>query len=148
VINAVDYDLGRNGIVYFDNDTADFHVSTGKRGAGNRGNMYRNDGVDIAMDSSSTNDFIVTNIENEEWLQYTVFPSAKGSYTLRFNCLAKGQEGKFSVSVNGNIYHAIVPKSDTWEMVEVLDVDLPKGQTIIRVIVEIGGFDFKSIQFK
>ena len=46
VLKAVDYDLGRNGIAYYDVDTADYHIS-GTPGKGNLGRCYRNDGVDI-----------------------------------------------------------------------------------------------------
>ncbi|WEK34575.1 MAG: cellulase family glycosylhydrolase [Candidatus Pseudobacter hemicellulosilyticus] len=48
LLPAVDYDLGPNGIAYFDMDTANYHIANGgKRSEGNRGHMYRNDGVDI-----------------------------------------------------------------------------------------------------
>ena len=72
IINAVDYDLGRNGIAYFDTDTADYHVSTGKYGKGNAGRVYRNDGVDISKDSTAYNSYYVDHIETGEWLQFTL----------------------------------------------------------------------------
>lgn len=42
VLKALDYDLGRNGIAYYDVDTADYYIS-GKPGKGNLGRCYRND---------------------------------------------------------------------------------------------------------
>ncbi len=47
VISAADYDLGVNGSAYYDKDTGNYYISTGKQSVGNRGRMYRNDGVDI-----------------------------------------------------------------------------------------------------
>ena len=45
IVYAVDYDMVRNGVAYFDKDTADYRVD-GQRGAGNRGRIYRNDCYD------------------------------------------------------------------------------------------------------
>ncbi len=61
-IAAVDYDLGRNGVAYFDNDTADYWVS-GVRGVGNKGRTYRNDGVDIRKDSAVSEGYFVSDME-------------------------------------------------------------------------------------
>ena len=51
VILAVDYDLGRNGIAYYDMDTVIYRISTGKPSMGNYGGMYRNDGEEIFQTS-------------------------------------------------------------------------------------------------
>ncbi len=68
-ILAADYDYGSNGFAYFDMDTANYRVSTGQSGAGNRGHVYRNDGVDIER---GKNNVFVNNTEKGEWLQYTL----------------------------------------------------------------------------
>jgi len=148
VLNSVDYDLGRNGIAYFDTDTADYHVSTGKREPGNRGNIYRNDGVDIAPDSLTNGDFYITHFDNGEWLQYTLKVVKAGTYSLKFIFSAKDQAGKFSVLVNKKLSQSIdIPKANNWEIIEVKNILLNKGQNMLRLLVEEGGFDFKSIQF-
>ena len=79
---AVDYDLGRNGYAYFDLDTADYHISTGKTAAGNRGRVYRNDGVDIRRDSIGTG-FYLSDMEKGEWLQYTFEVQDAGTYAIQ-----------------------------------------------------------------
>src|SRR5699024_6099513 len=71
VINAVDYDLGRNGVAYFDKDTGNYSGSGGRRTVGNRGYSYRNDGVDIFRDSINNELFYVGSLEEGEWMQYT-----------------------------------------------------------------------------
>jgi endoglucanase len=147
-LNAADYDLGRNGIAYFDKDTADYHISTGKREAGNRGGSYRNDGVDIKADPNSPNNYLVTNIENGEWLQYTLNVARKGKYNLKFNCLAKTQPGKFSIQLGKNTSQAVeVPATSDWKIIEIKNVNLSKGENKLRLVVEQGDFDLDSIQF-
>ena len=148
-LNSVDYDLGRNGIAYFDNDTADYHISTGKREAGNRGGSYRNDGVDIKADPASTTGYYITNTENGEWLQYTFTMARKGKYNLKFNCAAKNQPGKFSLLVNKKSSQPVeIPTTKDWEIIEVKNINLNKGENKLRLVVEQGDFDFSSIQFE
>ena len=148
VLNSVDYDLGRNGIAYYDTDTANYHVSTGKREPGNRGNSYRNDGVDIVPDSIADKGFYVTHIDNGEWLQYTLNVIKPGLYDLRFSFSAKNEAGKFSVLANKKLSQPIdIPKANDWEIIEVKNISLNKGQNMLRLLVEQGGFDFKSIEF-
>ena len=148
ILNSVDYDLGRNGIAYYDTDTADYHVSTGKRGPWNRGNAYRNDGVDIAADSLVKTSFYITDIENGEWLQYTLNAVNAGSYNLKFSYAAKERPGKFYVQINKNQSPSMdIPRADDWETVEMKNIRLDKGENKLRIIVENGGFDFRSIQF-
>ena len=84
VINAVDYDLGRNGFAYSDKDTGNYYISNnGKRNAGNKGYTYRNDGVDIYKDSSHYENYYVGNIEDSEWIQYTINVTQQGNYALK-----------------------------------------------------------------
>src|SRR5688572_33291460 len=96
MINAVDYDLGRNRVAYYDMDTANYRISSGKAGEGNRGNTYRNDGVDIVVDSLAPGTWYVTHTEKGEWLQYTVNVPKEGRYDLKFKVRAKEPGSKFS----------------------------------------------------
>src|SRR6185312_11075109 len=92
------YDLGRNGFAYFDKDTADYHVSTGKNTPGNRGRAYRNDGVDLRRDSTDKTLVNVTDIEDGEWLQYTVNIAKSGKYTLKLMVAADHSKGVITVN--------------------------------------------------
>jgi len=148
VLNSVDYDLGRNGIAYYDMDTVTYHVSTGKREQWNRGSAYRNDGVDITADSLSRTTYYITHTEKGEWLQYTLDVMKPGAYTLKFNVTAKSQPGKFSILVNKDQPKPIdITKTTEWETVEVKNINLNKGENKLRLLIENGGFDFKSIEF-
>jgi hypothetical protein len=150
VIKAVDYDLGRNGSAYFDTDTADYHISNGSNG-GNKGRAYRNDGVDIRKDSMQENEYYVFNTEKGEWLQYTIDVVEKGSYNLYFTVMPGKTEGRFFVKLNDKAASKVisVPASDTgWESLRLENIFLNKGKNILRVYIDAGGFDLKSISFE
>ena len=73
ILFAADYDMGRSGIAYHDQDSAEYWVSTSKRTPWNSGGKYRNDGVDIEQCKDViTNGYDVGWIQTGEWLQYTI----------------------------------------------------------------------------
>ena len=149
ILHAVDYDLGRNGIAYYDRDTANYHVSTGKREPWNRGSIYRNDGVDISVDSATIADYYVSHIEDGEWLQYTVNVTIAGHYDLMLTYAAKQHAGEFMILVNKlqQVPVELTP-AKIWEITLVKNINFHKGMNEIRVIAKKGAVDFKSIQFK
>ena len=152
LLYAVDYDLGANGIAYFDMDTANYRISTGKESMGNRGRTYRNDGVDIYEDSIQKGSFYVGHTEDGEWLQYTIDVMEEGNYTLKIAVSAKSNEGALSVS-NGYRHEQqriSVPSTggnENWQTVIVKNISLIKGVNHLRVRIEKGGFNLKSIIF-
>ena len=149
VIKAVDYDMGRNGVAYFDKDTANYHVSTGKRTPGNRGNMYRNDGVDIAEDSTSKGSYYVNHIEDGEWLQYSINAAKSGSYDVKVIYSANAKQGKFTVLVNGQPFATSIPAtSNGRQTVQFKNIPLKKGPNVIRIVADKGGFDLVSLELE
>jgi endoglucanase len=151
IINAVDYDLGRNGYAYFDVDTADFHVSTGKYTAGNKGRIYRNDGVDIRKDSARYESYYVSDIEDGEWLQYTVNTKLAGTYTVNLQVAADIATGALSLSVNGGVKQNVaVPNTGslkTWQVISIKNVSLKAGSNKVRLYADKGGFNLHYLQF-
>lgn len=150
IINAVDYDLGRNGYAYFDTDTADYHVSTGKYGKGNNGHVYRNDGVDIAKDSAAYNSYYVTDIEKGEWLQYTLKAAAPGTYTVKLKVAAAADDGKITLNVNGITQSVNVPATGgfkKWQVIELKSIRLNAGVNKLRVYADMGGFNLHWLKF-
>jgi endoglucanase len=151
IIPAVDYDLGRNGFAYFDQDTADYHISSGKNSAGNRGRVYRNDGVDIAIDSTAKDKYYVNYIEDGEWLQYTIQVPKAGNYALKMNTAALEGNAKVSVYVNGKLIMAkvAIPKTDSWYTFKIFDVTnlpLKTGKQVIKIRSDVGGYNFRYLQ--
>ncbi len=148
-INAVDYDLGRQRVAYYDKDTSSYQYTPGVKTQGNRGHAYRNDGVDIEHDD---NGYHVFGIEDGEWLQYTINVTKKGVYTLRFSLASGTNTGKISLSRDGTSVATglSVPNTgseQSWQTVDAKDVPLKAGVNVIRVTADSGGFNFKSIQF-
>jgi endoglucanase len=152
MIKAVNYDLGKNGYAYWDRDTADYRVS-GINGVGNRGHTYRNDGVDIVMDSSHYETYYVNHIEDGEWLQYTIDVKQKGIYTIGLSVASKTTGGAVSISINNKkagIVQSISPTGGDkkWETTWFKNISLAAGRQTLRVYADKGGFNFSSISFR
>lgn len=151
MLQAVDYDLGANGFAYFDNDTADYHIS-GKRGVGNRGRMYRNDGVDIRKDSIDYESYYVSDMEEGEWLLYTLNISRKGKYLLRFTVASPVDSALLQFSFRGSklASNVLIPNTggpQKWQTIDVPNVRLAAGRHALRISVKKGGCHLKTIQF-
>ncbi len=151
VINAVDYDLGPNGVAYFDSDTADYHISTQHTGQGNRGRVYRNDGVDIRKDSSMYECYYVSDIAAGEWLQFSMEGIEKGTYQLDCTVAADADSGRITVQAGKTVLLSHVPVPATgglkkWQVINAGRVSLT-GKQVLRLNFEKGGFNFKSIRF-
>lgn len=151
VLKAVDYDLGRNGIAYYDMDTADYHIS-GKRGIGNRGRTYRNDGVDIRKDSALYESYYVSDTEAGEWIRYTIDVTAKGVYTLQLEIASEADSGRISIGTAFSKQAKDVPIPNTgnmknWQTLDIKNIVLNKGRQAMRLYIEKGGFNIQSIRF-
>jgi endoglucanase len=151
VLQAADYDLGRNGVAYFDQDTADYHIATNVNSAGNRGRVYRNDGVDLVKDSLGAG-YLVNHIEDGEWLQYTLQVSKSGVYNLLLNTAAVDAKGRIAVYVNNKMVASNLEIRSTGDLQKfalstVRNVPLKSGKQVIKVLFEKGGFNLSSIKF-
>ena len=152
LIPAVNYDLGRNGVAYYDMDTANYRTS-GVSGVGNRGHIYRNDGVDIYKDSVKYNSFYVGDIENGEWLQYTIDVIKKGTYTFAITVAPGKEDGNISITSNGTFLAKDIAVSNTgdagkWKVVTVKNINLSAGANKIQIHADKGGFNLFSIEIK
>ena len=151
IIQAVDYDLGRNGFAYYDRDTANYFIS-GTPGIGNKGNTYRNDGVDIRKDSNRYEQYYVTDIEDGEWLQYTVNADKAGTYTLRIYFGAIDKKGTISIIINNkpvaeNIYLPATGGMKNWKPLDIHNIKLTGSNDRLRIKATHGGFNLKQIEF-
>jgi endoglucanase len=152
VILAVDYDLGRNGAAYYDMDTANYRLSTGKESTGNSGGVYRNDGVDIYRDSKDPENYYVGKIEDGEWLQYTIYVLESGRYNLVFTVAAKNGDGLLSAkdgntSLAENIQIPTTGETENWKTVMATNIELNKGVHKLRIYAVKGGYNFAAISF-
>lgn len=150
-IAATDYDLGRNGVAYYDMDTANYRVS-GVNSDGNLGKVYRNDGVDIYKDSVRKNTYYVDNIEDGEWLQYTITGTRQASYFIKLTFSPGPQRSKILLSINDNAFAKeieIPVRDNTNELknVRIENVPFQEGRNTLRIKFIKGGFSFYSFSF-
>ncbi|HMC85884.1 MAG TPA: cellulase family glycosylhydrolase, partial [Chitinophagaceae bacterium] len=152
VLNAVDYDLGANGIAYYDTDTTDYNLNTQKNSTGNNGHVYRNDGVDIRKDSALYESYYVSDIESGEWLQFTIDVEQAGNYNLELLIAADKDNGKISIRDNNSTLaeSIAVPNSGglkKWQSFSISNLSLNAGPQALRIYFTGGGFNLKSVRF-
>lgn len=151
VINATDFDLGRNGYAYFDKDTANYWASNGLKGYGNKGFVYRNDGVDIMpSDDALSNGYCIFDIEPDEWVQYTINVRRQGNCSINISTQAIYGVGELYLTVNGRKTKSFETSGSTtdWNILEVKNVNLKKGINTIKVYFVKGGFKVSRIEIK
>lgn len=152
VIFATDYDLGRNGYAYFDNDTANFRSSTNTNIQWNRGHAYRNDGADIdSCTDKPTNKYSVGYIEAGEWLQYTLNVPKPGKYNVELRASATDSTGVINIMVDGavaaqQVSLPVTANKQKWQTTTVKGISL-KGKSVMRIYVVKGGFNLNYIKF-
>ena len=110
-----DYDLGTNGIAYFDQDVANYSLSTDQYEAWNRGWTYRNDGVDIQenSDTDNSNGLHLSFIEKDEWVNYTVDVHESGFYNIDLRYATPQSGGQIKYLIDGNDISEQITLSNT-----------------------------------
>jgi hypothetical protein len=148
-VAAVDFDLGRQRFAYFDRDSASYHYTPGVNTRGNRGGAYRNDGVDIQRADA---DNYVFNIEDGEWLQYTLNIPRTGKYFIGFEVAAANDSSVISFQSGSTILISELKINSTgdlknWKTIGARNIQLEKGVHQFRVYANKGGFNFRRIYF-
>lgn len=142
-IQAIDFDLGRNRYAYADKDTGNYYISTGgQRTAGNKGRVYRNDGVDIISDDEG----IYVDAEEGEWIQYTITANEKGSYSINASVRA-GKPSAISLSVNASKGKKVDVRAgeNGWATIALGKFDLKKGENKLRIYCQAGNLYVKEL---
>jgi len=91
VIQAEDFNAGKNGVAYRELDPANFGGVNYRPGTG----------VDIFAINDGGSTRAVGGNRAGEWLNYTVNVKTAGTYTVEFRVASKGDGGKFHLSVDG-----------------------------------------------
>jgi hypothetical protein len=147
---AVDFDMGRQRYAYYDKDSARYQYTPGVNTDGNRGRAYRNDGVDIQKGNEG---YYIFNIEDGEWLQYTVNVNATGKYNISFVTAADKDSCRVSLlhnnkSIEKGFSLPATGGKENWKLSTIKNVSLKKGRQSFIVSVIKGGFNFAAIQFE
>ncbi|MCC6301283.1 MAG: sulfatase-like hydrolase/transferase [Gammaproteobacteria bacterium] len=139
LIEAENYDLGGSGVAYQDAT------------AGNEGNLYRADNVDIWASGDVSGAYMVGSTKVGEWLEYTVDVAAAGTYTLnlRTATAANGKQARIlmdGVDISGPI---AIPNTGGWTTWQTISrtVTLNAGQKVMRLQVDAGSFNINWISF-
>jgi endoglucanase len=151
IVYAVDFDMGRINSAYYDIDSGNYWVSSGKRTEWNKGWQYRNDGVDIEpCKDSISNGYSVGWTEDGEWLHYTIFAEQEGTYDLNLR-YASQSVGKVQFIINntssGIIHLPPTPSYTAWQSSISTTVQFQKGSNSIKLLILKGGINLNYMQF-
>ena len=153
LIYATDYDYGTNGVAYYDQQAANYQVSTGTFTSWNTGWAYRNDGVDIEVcdDTVNSNGYNVGWIEADEWMQYSTAVESDGLYSAHIRFASGSGQGQISLGdQNGPITRNFtLPNTQgwtNWESYTLEDIVLSAEDTKLRVYAGHEGFNLSSIE--
>lgn len=143
-IFATEYDLGRFGSAYSDNDFQNIWVSSGNRTEWNSGNKMRNDGVDIYVGKDKiSNGYYVGKTEKGEWLQYSLNSNQAKKYkmNIRYNNDSSLVSELVIKTENGDDLGKVkLPPTGKgiWKTVSLGTVNLVKGENKLRLYFEAG----------
>ncbi len=152
-IFATEYDLGRIGKAYQDNDFQNLWVSSGTHTEWNSGNKMRNDGVDIyACTDKLSNGYFVGKTEKGEWLQYTVNINQNKRYKfeIRYNN-DSGESSRISFQTeSGDILSTISlpPTGKEWKTISTDGISLSKGRKKLRLVFETNNANINFFELK
>ena len=153
IIYASDFDLGRNGSAYYDNEIANFQVSTGTFTPWNTGWTYRNDGVDLQVceDNINTNGINVAWIGTGEWTKYSIAVEDSGLYNIHMRVASETGDGILHFETNKA--HITAPKNipntggwQTWTSVIIPNVFISNTDTELILVADNEGFNISSFE--
>lgn len=127
-IEMEDYDLGGQGIAYYDKDVE------------NQGEAYRNDGVDIVtVDSiSDAKGYAIGYTQEGEWTEYSIAVEKTAPYFYKANVASGLNFSSFIIMVDGKQVADTVkiPQTDSWNTYTTVDgktSEIEAGDHILRV---------------
>tara|TARA_B110000438_G_scaffold298035_1_gene345456 strand:- start:908 stop:4156 length:3249 start_codon:yes stop_codon:yes gene_type:complete len=155
-INMSDYDMGRNGIAYFDVDDANYQLSTGSFQAWNSGWVYRNDGVDIETNNDNlySNGYHVGFTKQGEWMNYTLTVLESAVYRMDSRIAALEAGGKFHLELDNEPITSILSTEASGEWDEFITqsfTDIVMEQGIHTMRLEFDGttsFNISNLMFE
>ena len=142
IVEGENYDEGVNKHSYFD------------KSSGNSGTEYRGDKVDIFSGSGAIGNLYLGDLEDGEWLNYTLYDVPSALYQIRFRIsninVSPGQELEVFLGTK-SLGAASIPGTsslDDWVYVTLPDVQLnTQGSRILKLLVKQGNFQLDHIKF-
>jgi hypothetical protein len=149
-LNAIEYDLGRNGFAY--NETGILSRESNSAGAYNEGWVGRNDAVDIeTCTDTESNGFNIGWTASGEWLNYTVNVLQTGKYKVKMKYAVSGT-GNMTLKLNNIPVFSNFTLSNTgawnsYQMVELGEIEMNQGTNVIQIYVN-SGFNYSFLDFE
>ena len=153
VIYASDYDYGREGYAYHDNESNNFQVTTGTFTSWNNGWIYRNDGVDLERsdDNINSNGIHVGWVEEDEWCQYSLASAEEGVYDVNIRyASAIGGVMHLATDRSAISTQIALPTTGAWDVFETItltDVYITDQDDKLRWYADREGFNLSSLDF-
>ena len=155
IIYLSDFDLGKNGIAYYDIDDANYSGSSGEFQAWNSGWIYRNDAVDISSndDNVNSNGYNIGYVKKGEWVSYTVNIAESAAYKAKVRLASPNSGGVYHLSINNEDVTTgqTVVSSSSWtsfQSAEIPDILLAEGTHILKFHVDNDiEYNVSSIEF-
>jgi len=150
-INAVDFDIGINGVAYSDKDYKRERWDVWQ--PWNHGGAYRNDGVDIEPSGGTAPfPYNVGWTEDGEWFTYTVDILSAGSYDIVLTIAGTADQGRMDLYLDDSLLIANIDIPNTgnyqnWKEIYAGDISLPPGTHRLKATVKTGGFNLNQLKF-
>jgi len=143
ILQAEHFDLGGQGVGY--NDTE----------AENQGGAFRqNEGVDIELAENIQGTYNIAYTATGEWLNYTVHVQQTGTYIIRFRMASNAGRGGWQLFLNSQPLEGTrlsATSTGGWQTYGVAEatqpVYLPKGDHVLRLVINEGDFNLDYIEF-
>ncbi|KOH43206.1 carbohydrate-binding protein [Sunxiuqinia dokdonensis] len=147
-----EFDLGRNGIAYFDHDVAH---DGGDWTAWNTGWGLRNDGVDIEASQDPggiSNGYQVGWTAKNEWMQYSLSADSTAKYTLKIRHASLGSGSKMHLEVNGADVTGELTLPSTggwqnWKTATFENIVIPGGAIQLKWVFDSGSSNLNYFEF-
>lgn len=153
-VYAAHYDMGSQGIAYWDSDDASYQYSGEDYTSWQKGWVYRNDGVDVYSSPNDTRNcgYYVGETKDGEWLQYTIEnPDEPATWQLQLRYAINSGTSTVRITVNDRPVTASTKLSSTggyttWSTKTFTGVVLPKGTLRVRLYIEKGGLNINWLR--
>ena len=89
-------------------------------------------------------------IEDGDWLTYRIQPAQNGTYSVELLLASESTGGTFTLESNGNVLTTIsAPVTGGWQNWErvTAEVNLPAGESTLKINVQQGGFNIDKLIF-
>ncbi|MGL1886734.1 MAG: cellulase family glycosylhydrolase [Reichenbachiella sp.] len=147
-IRASHYDMGNQGVAYFDSNY--FQTNAEDTARWNEGWVFRNDGVDVTPNWVDKSQEFVGHIQKGEWINYTFEVIQEGPILIQL-ATASENEGTATVKLDGAVINESVSllSGDDWigwKLAEVGEFDFSIGTYTLTIQFNMEDVNFDEIK--